>query len=141
MNVHVQNAQARDWIKRMIELTKPDHVVLIDGSEEQKVLLTREAVEAGELHELNQEKMPGCYLRRSDPSDVARVEDRTFICTPHKKDAGPTNNWAESSEMYKKMDELFDGSMTGKTMYIIPYVMGPYNSPFSKIGTSSSTAL
>lgn len=134
MNVHVQNAQARDWIKRMVELTKPDHVVLIDGSEEQKALLTREAVEAGELHELNQEKMPGCYLRRSDPSDVARVEDRTFICTPYKKDAGPTNNWAESSEMYKKMDELFDGSMTGKTMYIIPYVMGPYNSPFSKIG-------
>ena len=134
MNVHVKNAQAQAWINRMIELTKPDHVVLIDGTEEQKALLTREAVEAGELHELNQEKMPGCYLRRSDPSDVARVEDRTFICTPEKKDAGPTNNWAESQEMYEKMYGLFDGSMKGKTMYIIPYVMGPYNSPFSKIG-------
>ena len=134
MNVHVKNAKAREWINQMIELTKPDHVVLIDGTEEQKELLTREAVEAGELHELNQEKMPGCYLRRSDPSDVARVEDRTFICTPEKKDAGPTNNWAESSEMYAKMNELFKDSMVGKTMYVIPYVMGPYNSPFSKIG-------
>lgn len=134
MNEHVRNPQASEWIERTIELVKPAKVVLIDGSEEQKAQLTREAVESGELHELNQEKLPGCYLRRSDPSDVARVENRTFICTNEKSEAGPTNNWAYAPDMYKKMEELFDGSMEGKTMYIIPYMMGPYGSPFSKIG-------
>lgn len=134
MNEHVRNPQALEWIERTIELVKPAKVVLIDGSEEQKAQLTREAVESGELHELNQEKLPGCYLRRSDPSDVARVENRTFICTNEKSEAGPTNNWAYAPDMYKKMEELFDGSMEGKTMYIIPYMMGPYGSPFSKIG-------
>ena len=134
MNEHVKNLQAREWIERIINLVNPDKVILIDGSEEQKAQLTREAVEAGELHELNQEKLPDCYLRRSDPSDVARVEDRTFICTNEKSEAGPTNNWAYAPDMYKKMDELFKDSMKGKTIYIIPYMMGPYGSPFSKIG-------
>ena len=134
MNEHVKNLQAREWIERVINLVNPEKVILIDGSEEQKIQLTREAVEAGELHELNQEKLPGCYLRRSDPSDVARVENRTFICTEEKSEAGPTNNWAYAPDMYQKMDELFKDSMVGKTMYIIPYMMGPYGSPFSKIG-------
>ena len=131
---HVKNPHARDWILRVINLVKPDEVVLIDGSEEQKEKLIQEALDAGELHALNQETYPGCYLRRSDPSDVARVEGRTFICTAKKEDAGPTNNWAEASEMYKTMDECFESSMKGKTMYIIPYLMGPYGSPYSKIG-------
>lgn len=134
MNEHVKSMKAKEWLEQMIHLAKPEKVVLIDGSEDQRQQLTKEAVEAGELHELNQEKMPGCYLRRSDPSDVARVEDRTFICTSDKMNAGPTNNWAPAQEMYEKMEILFDGSMKGKTMYVIPYMMGPYGSPFSKIG-------
>ena len=134
MNEHVKSMKAKEWLEQMIHLAKPEKVVLIDGSEDQRQQLTKEAVEAGELHELNQEKMPGCYLRRSDPSDVARVEDRTFICTSDKANAGPTNNWAPAQEMYEKMEILFDGSMKGKTMYVIPYMMGPYGSPFSKIG-------
>ena len=134
MNVHVKHAKANEWINRMIELANPAKVILIDGSETQRKMLIKEAVTAGELHELNQEILPGCYLRRSDPSDVARVENRTFICTEEKSEAGPTNNWAYAPEMYDKLHQLFAGSMTGKTMYIIPYMMGPYGSPFSKIG-------
>lgn len=136
MNKHVEtkSARANEWINQMIKLLNPARVVLIDGSNEQKEVITKEAVEAGELHELNQEKLPGCYLRRSDPSDVARVESRTFICTDRKEDAGPTNNWAYAPDMYEKMHELFQNSMEGKTLYIIPYMMGPYGSEFSKIG-------
>ncbi|MBR3882782.1 MAG: phosphoenolpyruvate carboxykinase (GTP) [Clostridia bacterium] len=134
MNVHVKHAKANEWINQMIELANPAKVILIDGSETQREMLIKEAVTAGELHELNQEILPGCYLRRSDPSDVARVENRTFICTEEKSEAGPTNNWAYAPEMYDKLHQLFAGSMTGKTMYIIPYMMGPYGSPFSKIG-------
>ena len=134
MNVHVKHAKANEWINRMIELAKPANVIMIDGSDTQREMLIKEAVAAGELHELNQEILPGCYLRRSDPSDVARVENRTFICTEEKSEAGPTNNWAYAPEMYDKLHQLFNGSMTGKTMYIIPYMMGPYGSPFSKIG-------
>ena len=134
MNVHVKHAKANEWINRMIELANPAKVILIDGSETQREMLIKVAVTAGELHELNQEILPGCYLRRSDPSDVARVENRTFICTEEKSEAGPTNNWAYAPEMYDKLHQLFAGSMTGKTMYIIPYMMGPYGSPFSKIG-------
>ena len=134
MNVHVKHAKANEWLNRMIELAKPANVIMIDGSDTQREMLIKEAVAAGELHELNQEILPGCYLRRSDPSDVARVENRTFICTEEKSEAGPTNNWAHAPEMYDKLHQLFDGSMTEKTMYIIPYMMGPYGSPFSKIG-------
>lgn len=134
MNKHVENLKANEWIDQMIKLVGPEKIVLIDGSSEQRLQLIREAVEAGELHELNQEKLPGCYLRRSNPNDVARVENRTFICTSDRDEAGPTNNWADDSEMYEKMNTLFKDSMNGRTMYIIPYMMGPYGSPFSKIG-------
>ena len=114
MNEHgLKNVKAQEWIERIIKLVNPANIILIDGTEQQKERLTKEAVEAGELHELNQEKLPGCYLRRSDPSDVARVEGRTFICTDHQLDAGPTNNWAYAPEMYEKMDELFKDSMKG----------------------------
>ena len=134
MNVHVKHVEANEWINRMIKLTKPANVIMIDGSEKQKEQLIKEAVAAGELLELNQEKLPGCYLRRSDPTDVARVENRTFICTEKEIEAGPTNKWAYAPSMNTKMYELFHNSMEGKTMYIIPYMMGPYGSPFSKIG-------
>lgn len=136
MNKHVEtkSTKANDWIEQSINLLRPAKVIWIDGSAEQKEAITKEAVAAGELLELNHQKLPGCYLRRSDPSDVARVESRTFICTKLKDQAGPTNNWAYAPEMYEKMNKLFSGSMEGKTLYIIPYMMGPYGSKFSKIG-------
>ncbi|MBE7048230.1 MAG: phosphoenolpyruvate carboxykinase (GTP) [Ruminococcaceae bacterium] len=129
-----KNQAVLSWLEEMIQLTTPDEVIWIDGSEEQKQKLYDEACEAGELIKLNQEKLPGCYLHRTAENDVARVEDRTFICTRKQEDAGPTNNWEEPQAMYKKLSDLFRGSMKGRTMYVIPYMMGPYGSPFSKIG-------
>jgi len=123
-----------EWIDEMAKITKPDKIVWIDGSEEEKQRLIKEALESGELMELNQEKLPGCYLHRTHPSDVARVEDRTFICTPTKEEAGPTNNWMDPNEAYKMLYSLFDGSMRGRTMYVVPYLMGPVGSPYSKVG-------
>lgn len=123
-----------EWIDEMAKITKPDKIVWIDGSEKEKQRLIKEALESGELMELNQEKLPGCYLHRTHPSDVARVEDRTFICTPTKEEAGPTNNWMDPNEAYKMLYSLFDGSMKGRTMYVVPYLMGPVGSPYSKVG-------
>ncbi|BCS82094.1 phosphoenolpyruvate carboxykinase (GTP) [Anaerocellum diazotrophicum] len=123
-----------EWIDEMAKITKPDKIVWIDGSEEEKQRLIKEALESGELMELNQEKLPGCYLHRTHPSDVARVEDRTFICTPTKEEAGPTNNWMDPNEAYKMLYSLFDGSMKGRTMYVVPYLMGPVGSQYSKVG-------
>ena len=122
------------WLEEMKALTTPDSIVWIDGSEEQLEALRKEAVESGEMIKLNQEKLPGCYYHRTAENDVARVEDRTFICTPTKEEAGPVNNWMEPSEMYEKLNTLYKGSMKGRTMYVIPYSMGPVGSPFSKIG-------
>ncbi|MBE7010629.1 MAG: phosphoenolpyruvate carboxykinase (GTP) [Ruminococcaceae bacterium] len=129
-----KNQAVLAWLDEMIQLTTPDEVVWIDGSEEQKQQLYDEACAEGEMHQLNQEKLPGCYLHRTAENDVARVEDRTFICTRTKEEAGPTNNWMEPQEMYAKLKELYKGSMKGRTMYVIPYMMGSYGSPFSKIG-------
>ncbi|MBR5156352.1 MAG: phosphoenolpyruvate carboxykinase (GTP) [Clostridia bacterium] len=128
------NKAVKAWLDEMIALTTPDKVVWIDGSEEQKQALYAESVADGEMIKLNEEKLPGCYLHRTAPNDVARVEDRTFICTSKKEDAGPTNNWEAPAVMYEKLNKLFKGSMKGRTMYVIPYMMGPYGSPFSKIG-------
>ncbi len=128
------NKVVLQWLDEMVKLTKPDKVVWIDGSEEQKDQLRKEALATGEIIELNQEKLPGCYLHRTAENDVARVEDRTFICTPTKEEAGPTNNWVDPKEMYERLTKLFDGSMKGRTMYVIPFMMGPFGSPFSKIG-------
>ena len=118
----------------MRKLTKPSRVVWIDGSEKQLADLRAESCSNGEIIELNQEKLPGCYLHRTAVNDVARVEHRTFICTPTKEDAGNTNNWMDPKEAYDKLGKLFDGSMSGRTMYVIPFSMGIIGSEFAKVG-------
>ena len=128
------NKYVLDWVNEMAALTTPDKIVWIDGSEEQTDALRREAVSTGEIIELNQEKLPGCYLHRTSINDVARVEGRTFICTKKKEDVGATNNWMESGECYEKLGKLFRGSMKGRTMYVIPYSMGVVGSDFAKTG-------
>ena len=128
------NAKVKAWLDDMVKLLAPEKIVWIDGSEAQLEELRTIAVSTGELIKLNQEKLPGCYLHRTAQNDVARVEDRTFICTTNKVDAGPMNNWMAPAEMYDKLYKLYDKSYAGKTMYVIPYMMGPLGSPFSKIG-------
>ncbi|CDZ24828.1 Phosphoenolpyruvate carboxykinase [[Clostridium] cellulosi] len=137
----LKNSYLKKWIEDMAALTNPKEVVLIDGSEEQLEALRREAVASGEIIKLNEEKLPGCYLHRSAQNDVARVEDRTFICTRSKDDAGPTNNWMDPKEAYEKLGKLFKGSMTGRTMYVIPYSMGQIGSPFAKIGVELTDSI
>ncbi len=131
----------RDWVNEVAALTKPDAIVWCDGSEAEKKRFTAEAVDAGILIELNQKKRPGCYLHRSDPNDVARTEQLTFVCTPKKIDAGPTNNWSDPAETYAKLHGMLDGSMRGRTMYVVPYVMGPLGSPLSKVGVELTDSL
>ena len=128
------NKTVLKWLDEMKELLTPDSVMWVDGSDKQRDELRAEAVRLGELTELNQEKLPGCYLHRTNPNDVARVEDRTFICTAEKETAGPTNNWCDPKEMYEKLYKIARGSYKGRTMYIIPYSMGPIGSPLAKIG-------
>ena len=128
------NKYVLDWIKEMAEMTQPDKIVWIDGSEEQADALRKEACSTGELIKLNPEKLPNCYLHRTAVNDVARVEGRTFICTPTKEEAGNINNWVEPGEMYAKLKKLYTGSMKGKTMYVIPYSMSVVGSRFAKIG-------
>ena len=132
--IEIQNKKVTDWVAECAAMTKPKEIVWIDGSEAQLDAIRALAVETGEMVKLNEEKLPGCYYYRTDPKDVARDEKRTVICTTEEKDAGPTNNWVQKDEMYAKMRELFDGSMEGRTMYVIPYSMGVVGSPFSKIG-------
>ena len=129
-----KNAELLAWVSKMAQMTQPDSIVWCDGSEEEKKRFTDMAVKEGILIPLNQQKRPGCYLHRSNPNDVARVEHLTFICTTNKEDAGPTNNWMEPEAAYTKLTHLFTGCMTGRTMYVVPYVMGPLGSPFAKIG-------
>ena len=129
-----QNKSILEWIKKIKEIVNPKDVIWIDGSEGQLENLRKEACETGEIVKLNQEKLPGCYLRRTNPNDVARTESRTFICTKTKEEAGPTNNWWEPQFAYNKLYGIAKDSYKGKTMYIIPYSMGMPNSPFSKIG-------
>ncbi len=128
------NKAVSSWVDEMAALCKPDNIVLIDGSEAQANELRAAAEKTGEMIKLNQEKLPGCYLHRTDPNDVARVEARTFICTSKKEDAGPTNNWMDPAEMKAMLKGIYDGSMKGRTMYVIPYSMGAVGSEFSKIG-------
>ena len=128
------NKHLTDWISDVAKLTKPDKIVWIDGSNEQIEELREYAVESGSMIKLNEEEYPNCLLHRTDPDDVARVEDRTFICCKNKDDAGPTNNWMEPKEMYSKLNTILEGSMKGRTMYVIPYSMGVIGSPFAKYG-------
>ncbi len=128
------NKQVLSWIDEMAKMTQPDRIVWIDGSEAQLEALRAEACTTGEIEKLNQELLPGCYLHRTAVNDVARVEDRTFICTTKKEDAGNINHWMAPSECYEKLSKLFTGSMKGRTMYVIPYSMGVVGSEFAKIG-------
>ncbi|MFH1578189.1 MAG: phosphoenolpyruvate carboxykinase (GTP) [Candidatus Omnitrophota bacterium] len=130
--------ELKSWINSCAKLCQPDKIVWIDGSAEQKAQLEKEAVSSGELTLLNQEKLPGCFLHRTAVNDVARTENLTYICTRKKHDAGPTNNWMLPKAAYKKAREIFKGSMKGRTMYVIPFSMGPVGSPFSKIGVELS---
>lgn len=129
-----ENKSVLAWIDEMKALVKPDNIVWIDGSDEQRDALRAEACKTGELHELNQEKLPGCYLHRTAENDVARVEDRTLICSRKKEDAGPTNNWKDPKEAYDMLYDIARDSYKGRTMYVIPYSMGPIGSKLSKIG-------
>jgi len=128
------NVHLTSWVAEVARLTKPEKVVWCEGSDQEKHRLTEEAVAAGILIPLNPEKLPGCYLHRSNPNDVARVEHLTFVCTRTKEAAGPTNNWMAPEEAYGKLRQLFDGAMRGRTMYVVPYVMGPPGSAYSKVG-------
>lgn len=130
----IKNKQVSIWIESLSKLLNPDNVVLIDGSNEQLEELRRIACNNGELTKLNEDKLPGCYLHRTEINDVARVEDRTFICTPTKEEAGPTNNWRDPEEMYELLYGIARGSYKGKTMYIIPYSMCPIESDYAKFG-------
>ena len=130
----IRNSKAVEWVEEMARLCQPDSVVWTDGSEEERQRLTDQAVSTGELHLLDQEKLPGCVLHRTAENDVARTEHLTFICTRKEDDAGPTNNWMDPQEAYAKVGAMFDGCMKGRTMYVIPFIMGVPGSPFRKIG-------
>ncbi len=141
-----KNPNVNKWVDEMVALTKPDKVVWIDGSKKQLDELTDEVCALPEgnrdkMYRLNPEKLPGCLYHRTLPNDVARVEDRTFICTPTKEEAGPTNNWCDPKEMYAKLTKLYDGVMKGRTMYVIPYSMGPIGSPLAKVGVELTDSI
>jgi phosphoenolpyruvate carboxykinase (GTP) len=122
------------WVAEVAELTQPDRIYWCDGSDAEFQQLERELVAKKELNPLNQSSFPGCYLYRSDPSDVARVEHLTFVCTEQKDDAGPNNHWMPPADAHKKMDALFSGCMKGRTLYVVPYCMGPIDSPLARCG-------
>ena len=125
----------------MKKLVNPDNVMWIDGSEEQLNQLRAEACSTGEMIKLNEEKLPGCYLHRTAVNDVARVEGRTYICSRKEEDAGPTNNWMEPQAAYKMLFDIAKDSYKGRTMYVIPYSMGPIGSPFAKIGVELTDSI
>ncbi|MBE6563311.1 MAG: phosphoenolpyruvate carboxykinase (GTP) [Ruminococcaceae bacterium] len=128
------NKYVLNWIEEMAAITKPDKIVWIDGTEEQAEALRAEACSTGEMTKLNEELLPNCYLHRTAVNDVARVEGRTYICTPTKEEAGNVNNWMDPEEMYAKLYKLYTGAMQGRTMYVIPYSMGVVGSDFAKYG-------
>lgn len=128
------NKKVLEFVESRVQLCKPDKVVWITGEKEQYDALTKEALSTGEMIELNQKTLPGCLLHRTNPNDVARVEGRTFICSRKEEDCGPTNNWWEPKQAYAKLESILDGAYKGRTMYVIPFSMGPVGGPISKIG-------
>jgi len=135
------NKKLINWVNKMVRLCQPENIVWIDGSPTQREALEKEAVASGELIPLNQQKLPHCFLHRTAPDDVARTEHLTFICTKRKREAGPTNNWMPPRLAYKRAKAIFKGAMQKRTMYVIPFAMGPVGSPFSKIGVELTDSI
>src|SRR3989338_4887913 len=138
---HTENQKLNQWVRQMAKLCRPERIVLIDGLDPQRKALEKEAISCGEITQLNPEKLSGCFLHRSAKDDVARTEHLTFICTKKKRDAGPTNNWMSPETAYAKARKFFKGAMQGRTMYVIPFSMGPLGSPFSKIGVELTDSI
>src|ERR1700710_506622 len=126
------------WVREVAELTEPDRVMFADGSDEEYERLTAHLVEVGTFQKLNDKKQPNSFLALSDPSDVARVESRTYICSEREIDAGPTNNWMSPSEMRPLMTDLYRGSMRGRTMWVVPFCMGPLGAEDTKLGVGAT---
>lgn len=135
------NSSLLAWVKEVADLTTPDQIFWCDGSEEEKEFLTQQAVDQKILIKLDQKKWPGCYYHHSNPNDVARVEQATFICCQRKEDAGPTNNWAPPKEMIEKLHGMLRGAMKGRTMYVVPYLMGPAGSTMTKVGVEITDSI
>ena len=135
------NAYVRQWVDECARLCEPDEIVWCEGSAAERQSLLRDGVEKGVLIELNQQKLPGCYLHRSNPNDVARTEQLTFICTPSRDMVGVTNNWIETKAAYAKLRDLYRGCMKGRTMYVVPFVMGPVGSPLSRVGVQLTDSI
>jgi len=140
-NCNTSNQSVIRWVEEQAKLCKPDRIYWCNGSNEEKEALTGEAVARGILIKLNQKKLPGCYYHRSELNDVARVEQCTYLCTPTQEEAGPTNNWMAPEQMYRKLRDLCAGAMKGRTMYVVPYLMGPPGSPLTKVGVELTDSI